>query len=107
VVISTASAKVLATFLEEPQQEQYGFRLMRVTGVKSGTLYPLLDRLERIGWIKGYDEAIDEQAERRPRRRLYRLTSTGVRDARVAVEAFYRDLGPLPRWLRAPGSQSG
>ena len=53
MMLSVAKAKVLQAFLEEPSQEQYGFGLMRSTGVKSGSLYPILDSLEKSGWIEG------------------------------------------------------
>lgn len=97
--LSLASIKVLGAFLDEPAKDQYGFGLMRSTGVKSGSLYPILDRLERLKWIEGRDEEIDEQVEGRPKRRLYRLTTLGEREARDAVTEFYRNLGRPPAWL--------
>jgi PadR family transcriptional regulator, regulatory protein PadR len=100
-----SSVKVLAAFLEKPRDEQYGFGLMKSTGVKSGSLYPMLERLERLGWIESHDECIDEQAEGRPRRRLYRLTGLGERVGRRVVADFYHDLGPIPEWL--PGYEGG
>jgi PadR family transcriptional regulator, regulatory protein PadR len=96
---SRAAAKVLLVFLDQPARDQYGFGLMRSTGVKSGSLYPILGRFEEAGWIEGYEEDIDEHAEGRPRRRLYRLTANGQREASRAVADFFRDLGPAPRWL--------
>jgi len=99
MLLSKSSAKVITAFLKDPTQEQYGFGLMGSTGVGSGSLYPLLDRLERIGWVEVHDEVIDEVAEGRPKRRLYRLTGAGQREGRRAVANFYRDLGPAPSWL--------
>lgn len=93
------AAKVLAAFLEDPTREQYGFALLRLTGVKSGSLYPFLDRLEKRGWLKSWDETIDEHSEGRPRRRLYRLTGLGEREARKAVASFYLDVAKAPTWL--------
>jgi DNA-binding PadR family transcriptional regulator len=97
--LSKSSAKVLRVFVDDPTREQYGFGLMRSTRVKSGSLYPILERYERLGWIEGYDESIDEHAEGRPRRRLYRLTAMGEREARKAVAEFYRDIGQSPAWM--------
>jgi hypothetical protein len=91
--LSSATVKVLRPFIDQPAQAQYGFGLMRSTGVRAGSLYPILKRLERIGWVEGFDEDIDERAEGRPRRRLYRLTSAGAREAADAVAAFYLSLG--------------
>jgi DNA-binding PadR family transcriptional regulator len=97
--LSVAKAKVLQAFLEEPSREQYGFGLMRSTGVKSGSLYPILESLERSGWIRGREEAIDPSGEGRPRRQMYRLTDLGDREAREAVAEFHRELVPRPSWL--------
>jgi DNA-binding PadR family transcriptional regulator len=97
--LTTPGAKVLAAFFAEPHDAQYGFGLMRTTGVKSGSLYPMLDRLKRKGWIDGIDESIDERAAGRPRRRLYRLTGLGEREGRTALIEFYRYVGPVPGWL--------
>jgi PadR family transcriptional regulator len=97
--LSRSSAKVLKEFLATPNQEQYGFGLMKVTGVKSGSLYPILTRFEQLGWIESYEEQIDEREEGRPHRHLYRLTGMGRPAAQRALEDFYQDLGPLPTWL--------
>src|ERR1700730_10201637 len=99
MTLSKSSAKVLRVFLDDPAEEQYGYGLMRSTMVKSGSLYPILDRFERLRWIEGYDEPIDEHAEGRPKRRLYRLTALGEREARKAVAEFYRGGGRAPAWV--------
>jgi PadR family transcriptional regulator PadR len=103
---SQAAVKILRAFLEEPDQEQYGFGIMRSTGLKSASVYPMLDRLEQSGWILGYDEDIDERTAGRRRRRLYKLSPTGEREARKTVERFYRDLGPAPSWLPRPAGMA-
>jgi DNA-binding PadR family transcriptional regulator len=72
---------------------------MRSTGVKSGSLYPILERFERLRWIESHDETIDGRVEGRTKRRLYKLTALGEREARKAVVAFYRDVGPAPAWV--------
>src|SRR5438309_9715496 len=97
--LSRSSAKVLRAFLEVPGEEQYGFGLMRSTRVKSGSLYPMLERFERMRWIEGYEESIDEHAEGRPRRRLYRLTALGEREATKAAADFCRGVGHTPAWV--------
>jgi PadR family transcriptional regulator PadR len=97
--LSVAKAKILQAFLEEPAGEQYGFGLIRVTGVKSGSLYPILDGLQRDGWIEGREEAIDVHKEGRPKRHMYRLTALGDREARKAVAEFHRSLGARPAWV--------
>jgi PadR family transcriptional regulator, regulatory protein PadR len=95
---SRAKVKVLTEFLADPLRKQYGYGLMKTTKLKSGTLYPLLSRMQEDGWIEGQDECIDEHEEGRPKRRLYRLTSLGQTAGKAAIAAFYRDLGPAPTW---------
>jgi PadR family transcriptional regulator, regulatory protein PadR len=104
MIVSKATVKILRVFLESPETEQYGFGLMGATGVKSGSLYPILDRLHGLGWVEVRDEPIDEQAEGRPKRRLYKLTSQGRAEGLRVVRDFYADLGKAPNWV--PGLES-
>lgn len=64
--------------------ELYGFELMQVTGLKSGTLYPALTRLHDFGWIEARKEDGDPVALGRPLRTYYRLTGDGKSAARLA-----------------------
>lgn len=90
--VTTAVAKVLAAFLEDPDAERYGLDLIRITGLPSGTLYPILARLQRAGWVDASWEEIDAAAAGRPARRYYRLTHEGVAAARVELAALYQQL---------------
>ena len=57
----------------------YGFDLMDVTGLPSGTVYPLLRRLEARGLVRSRWEAAGAaHGEGRPRRRYYELTALGA-----------------------------
>lgn len=71
--------KILESFLDDPDEEQYGFGLIKKSGVKSGTLYPVLMRLEQLGWVESHWQEDDCSG---PRRRLYRLTGDGAPAAR-------------------------
>lgn len=74
----------------------HGFQIMEVTGLPSGTVYPVLRRLELQGYLASTWEAEDEAHDAgRPRRRLYRLTRLGVE---LAAEAATR-LGTTGRLL--------
>lgn len=53
----------------------YGLWLCKTTGLGSGTVYPILDRLERAGWVEARWE--DSQPSGRPKRRSYVLTGAG------------------------------
>jgi PadR family transcriptional regulator PadR len=75
---------VLRALLAEPGRV-YGFEVIRGTGLASGTIYPILARLEEAGWLEGERETINPQAEGRPPRKYYRLTAEGTSEARKAV----------------------
>ena len=69
---------------------QYGFDIIDLTGLPSGTVYPALRRFENAGLVdsKWENEAI-AQAEQRPPRRYYELTPDG-RDALAEAVKRYR-----------------
>lgn len=81
---------VLRAFLEDPAQELYGVEVGAVARLPSGTVHPILARLEGLGWLESRWEDIDTRAEGRPARRYYRLTTAGVEDARAALARAYR-----------------
>ena len=56
----------------------YGFSVMEMTGLPSGTVYPALRRLERDGLIHSqWERQSIADAEQRPPRRYYKLTAGG------------------------------
>jgi len=105
--LTTTVARVLREFLETPSEPCYGFDLMRATGLASGTLYVILARLERAGWLISEQEHIDPVAAKRPARRLYRLTPDGAQAARQELAELSEKLRPpLPVRTRL-GLQGG
>jgi PadR family transcriptional regulator, regulatory protein PadR len=82
--------------LEDPTADYYGFALAEATGFPSGTIYPILARLEVAGWLASFWEEGDPVAMERPRRRMYRLTGVGSHAARDALATTQRLLGALP-----------
>jgi PadR family transcriptional regulator PadR len=80
--ITIPTARILAALLAEPDTDRYGLELMQATGLASGSLYPILHRLQGAGWVEARWERIDPAAEGRPARRFYRLTADGVVNAR-------------------------
>lgn len=62
--------------------EQSGADLGRQTNLKSGTLYPLLLRLEQAGWVRSAWETADPRQLGRPRKRFYQITGMGAANAR-------------------------
>ena len=73
---------VLRCLLEEPIKRRYGLELGQAVGVPSGTLHPILSRLETAGWLNSTWEVADPHTAGRPRRRYYVLTPEGVEGAR-------------------------
>jgi len=80
---SAQTLSVLAALCQEPSQWQHGYALAKQTGLKSGTLYPILIRLADRGLVEARWE--DEQPAGRPRRHLYRLTPDGLAIATAAL----------------------
>jgi len=84
VRLSLQTVLVLDAFLEHPEDWQYGYDLSRNTGLKSGTLYPLLMRLAEHKLL----ETRWEQSEPgRPPRHMYRFTPEGLRYTRAQSKA--------------------
>ena len=56
----------------------YGFDVMAVTGLPSGTVYPALRRMEEVGYIiSRWERQSVAQAEQRPARKYYEVTKAG------------------------------
>jgi PadR family transcriptional regulator PadR len=78
----------------------HGFDIMDATGLPSGTVYPILRRLDREGFLRSAWERQEiAQREQRPPRRYYEITADGEHMLRAAVER-YRALEQAVR--RAP-----
>jgi PadR family transcriptional regulator, regulatory protein PadR len=100
---SAQTLSVLAALCSQPSQWQHGYALAKQTGLKSGTLYPILIRLADRGLVEACWQ--DEPQPGRPRRHLYRLTTEGLATAAAAVtSAPAKRQGPLPRARAAPGA---
>ncbi len=80
--ISRETLVVLEGFLARPSDWRYGYELSRETGLKSGTLYPILMRLERHSLLEARWVATEEGV---PPRHTYRLTPNGVEVARAKL----------------------
>jgi PadR family transcriptional regulator, regulatory protein PadR len=99
--ITLQTAAVLKALLVKPRKAQYGLELSKAAGLPSGTIYPILARLEHAGWIDSFWEDIDEAAEGRRRRRYYQLTEKGAVKGRQALETTSQRVSL--HWFPAPG----
>jgi len=90
VRMSLQTLRVLEAFLENPADPLSGADVQKRCRMASGTLYPILIRLESAGWFISRWESIDPSSAGRPRRRLYRLTSSGLSRASEVFTMFAR-----------------
>jgi len=69
---------------------QYGFDVMDITGLPSGTVYPALRRFEEAGLVRSkWEKEKVAEAEQRPPRRYYELTKLGNDALREAVKRYH------------------
>lgn len=82
---SVQTRQLLEAMLLHPRSWHYGYELSKLTGLKSGTLYPLLIRLSDQGLL----ESRWQDAERagKPPRHAYKLTPDGLAFARSLIAA--------------------
>jgi PadR family transcriptional regulator, regulatory protein PadR len=97
---STQTTIVLAELLQSRQEWRYGYDISRNTGLKSGTLYPILIRLAEHRLL----ETSWERAEMgRPPRHLYKLTRKGLQYARAEVSAVRLQIAGEPAFAGGKG----
>jgi PadR family transcriptional regulator PadR len=80
---SPQTLSVLELLLESPRSWHYGYALSQLTGLKSGTLYPILLRLADQGWLE--TRWAEPEQPGRPARHTYRLTGEGAKTARTTL----------------------
>ncbi len=97
VRLSERGLRVLRFMIEQPRASRSGAEIAKATKVGSGTLYPLLARLEAAGWLTSQWENVDPSEVGRPRRRLYKLTGVGQQRTREALSSLQLRKG-APSW---------
>lgn len=93
--LTLATMEVLKVFLENPRHEFSGIDITNEVGTKSGTLYPILIRLEEAGWLASRWEDVEPNSVGRPKRRYYRITGEGQRSACAALKKVHPNPGGL------------
>jgi len=81
---SRQTLALLVALMERPRTWQHGYELSKETGLKSGTLYPILIRLSEQGLLNSRWK--DAERPGRPARHVYRLTATGLALAHEQME---------------------
>lgn len=85
---------VLAAFLEDAGADLYGLEVCRMARLPSGSLYPILARLEQADVLSSRWESDQEAAGHQGRRRrYYRLTPDGFSFAVAEVQRARAELG--------------
>ena len=82
---SRQTLDILEVLLTRPSQWHHGYAISQQTSAPSGTLYPILMRLDKLGWLETkWEESIPQG---RPPRHLYRLTGNGREWAREELRS--------------------
>lgn len=79
---SPQTLQVIAVFLDAPKDWKYGYDISRSTGLKSGTLYPILMRMAERQLL---ETCWEPNENGKPPRHMYRFTPKGLRLARERV----------------------
>ena len=77
--------RVLTVMIADPSAPHYGYDLMKAAKLPSGTLYPMLARLQQDGLVDAEWEAQRQDTAGLPPRKYYRLTAEGLRVARLEL----------------------
>jgi len=93
--MSVQTQAILAALLQDVTRPHYGLEMAKAAGLPSGTIYPILARLEREGWVESErEDIIDASAAGRRPRRYYRLTGEGAHVARAEIDSTVKRLRP-------------
>jgi PadR family transcriptional regulator, regulatory protein PadR len=93
---------ILAALLDDVASPHYGLEMAKTASLPSGTIYPILARLEKAGWIESELEQIDPKIAGRRARRYYKLTGEGEKAARAEISNTLERLTPSGRPKTVP-----
>jgi PadR family transcriptional regulator, regulatory protein PadR len=81
----------------------YGFSIMEMTGLPSGTVYPAMRRLEHDGLIRSHwEQQPIADAEQRPPRKYYKLTHAG----RLTLDSSRKRYPLLAKLIPSPQEEN-
>ncbi len=101
--MTMSTQAVLRVLVAEPASVRYGLEISAATGLPSGTIHPILARLENLGWVQSDWEDIDPKAAGRPRRRYYQLSEHGLTMARNSLAQAHAARAKIVNRLRPIG----
>jgi DNA-binding PadR family transcriptional regulator len=86
--LTEQTVAVIRALLATPATPRWGRDIAKETGLQSGTLHPILARLEQAGWVvSSWEDPSEHEEAGRPRRRYYRFAPGGAEAAQQAVAA--------------------
>jgi DNA-binding PadR family transcriptional regulator len=92
--ITRETLRVLRVLLDRASERHYGLEIATDAGLPTGTIYPILARLEQFGWVTSEWEAADPAVVKRPRRRFYQLSPDGAELAYRKLREEQQSLAP-------------
>ena len=87
--ITVQFLKVISIFISNPWREYSGADICRKAKLKSGTVYPMLIKMEVNGWLSSELEKIDPKKEGRPKKRLYKITHKGFTEGQKILAEYF------------------
>jgi PadR family transcriptional regulator, regulatory protein PadR len=93
--ITTQTLSVIGALMADASDGISGAEIARTTNLASGSLYPILQRLEDAGWAESRWESEEPHKLGRPRRRLYQITRVGARRGQAALSEVNRPFKEL------------
>ncbi len=86
VRITVPTVKVLRVLLADPKTPIWGLEIVKKTDLLTGTVYPIMDRLETLGWVTSEWEQDNDRNG--PRRRYYKLRPEAVDEAQRTLVKY-------------------
>jgi PadR family transcriptional regulator PadR len=87
-----ALVQVALVLMAEPSDRHWGYDLWKRAGVRSGVLYPMLQRMLDEGWVKDGWEEPGQITDKRPPRRYYTLTERGKAELGALLAGARREV---------------
>jgi PadR family transcriptional regulator PadR len=86
-----ALIQVVLALMDDPGGRHWGYELSKRSGVRSGVLYPVLQRMLDEGWLVDGWEDPAESGRKRPPRRYYEVTGEGRTELAAVLNEARRD----------------
>jgi PadR family transcriptional regulator PadR len=97
-----ALVQVALALMRDASGRHWGYELSKQSGVRSGVMYPILQRMLDEGWLEdGWEDRGEVGRAKRPPRRYYELTDEG----KLALGALLAEAGCDARFARPVAGQ--